>query len=294
MPIREAIVNNLIPQEAPKPIPERIAITRSGPKPKNAHQPNNVVNNAAAESATPEASVTLSPQVSALARKEQAFRQREQALKQREKDLEAKLADAEQFGQLKTKISAKDFSEMEKLGLDYEEYAQYKVQQLEGADPLAELKNEVASLKKSQEENAEEQFEETKKAYGKEITTLVASNPDFSSIKELKAEGHVLQLFLDTWEEEANENYTIEDACKEIEAALVEQGKRFSSLPKLKPAEGAAKVLPLPKTGVKTLTNQMQPAGESPKPAVPLHTLSEAERYAEARRRAIARRNQQG
>lgn len=301
MPTREAIVDTIIPKEIEKPIPVRTISTRTQ-KPnihanlqENGNQPVTNRSDSAAVSAIPEESVKLSPQLSALARKEQAFRQREQALAQREKDLEAKLAEAEQYGQLKTKMASKDYSEAEKLGLNYEEYVQYKLKQSEGEDPNAakfkSIEEELKAMKKGQEEKANQEYEETVSEYRKEIASLIASNPDFSSVKELKREDAVLQLILDSWEEDGEE-LSVEQAAKDIEDFLIDQGKKFSNLPKLKPVEEERK-LPPPKPSVKTLTNQMQPTANS-QPQKSLQHLSESERYAEARRRVMARRQQQG
>lgn len=308
MPTHQAVVNLLTPKTEEKVIPTRIVNTRStktkaaaapAAETQNGNQPNTAVSDAAAVSAPAEEAVKLSPQLSALARKEQAFRQREQVLKQREIDLAEKLAKADLFDQLKTKMGAKDFSEAEKLGLNYDEYVQYKLAQANGDDPQAEkfktLEQQIEALKKGQEESAEQQFEETKAAYKQEITTLVASDPEFSSVKELKREDAVLQLILDSWEED-NEELTVRQACTDIENFLIEQGKSFADLSKLKPKAPAeeARQLPPPKVGVKTLTNNMQPPANEQKPATSLQYLSESERYAEARRRVLARRQQQG
>ncbi len=305
MPTKEAIVNTTLPQDVPKPIPVRVISTRTvqkvkdpAPAAQNADQ-GNTVRSEAADSATTADSVKLSPQLSALARKEQAFRQRELALKQREKDLEAKLAKGDQYDQLTTKLTAKDFSEAEKLGLDYDAYTKYKLDQQAGEDPqaqkLAALEAEIQALKKGQEESAAQSYEEVVASYRKEISASVANNPEFSSIKELKAEAHVLQLILDSFEEDKVE-MTVEDACKDIENAFVEQAKKFSALPKFKPATPAVeekKTLPPPKPAVNTLTNNMAASTAETKPLKPLQYLSESERYAEARRRVLARRQQQ-
>lgn len=297
MPTREQVTNVIVQPKEVAPIPERIAQTRAVPKLQNPHQLTTPVVPAAAESATPEESVKLSPQLSAIARKEQAFRQREATLKQREKDLEAKLAKADQFDQISTKFAAKDFSEAEKMGLSYEEHTKYLIDKQGSEDPqvqaMKKLEAEIQALKTNQEESISQSFEETVSEYKKEILKAVTDNPEFSSIKELKREDAVLQLILDSWEED-KEEVTVEQACKDIEEFLIEQGKRFSALPKLKPAPVEERKLPPPKPTVKTLTNQMQPQGQEAKPSVSLQTLSESERYAEARRRALARRQQQG
>ncbi len=299
-------ISSPVPTAPIKEIPVRIANTRNvGPKPKqaappepqNGNQATNGGSNSVADSAAPAESVKLSPQLSAIARKEQAFRQREFAIQQREKDLEAQLAEAQQFKELKTKMGAKDFSEAEKLGLNYDEYVKYKLDQANGEDPQAkatlELKSEIEKMKKEQKDRDEREFEDTKSAYATEIAKLVQSNPEFSSIKELKREDAVLKLILDAWEEDGEE-MTVEQACKDIEDFIVEQGKKMTELTKFKAKPEAERKLPPPRPSVNTLTNNMLPPSGEPKPTVSLSDLSESERYAEARRRVQARRQAQG
>lgn len=304
MPSHEAIVNTIIPQEIVKPIPVRTVTTRAAVKAKvveaatiqNGNQPAINGSNPAAESATGEESIRLSPVASVLARKEQAFRQREQAFKAKENEYAALREKAEKYEQLTQKMSAKDYSEAEKLGLDYEEYVKYKLNQANGEDPnaqrIAELERQLTDLKKGQEDNTEKQYEAVKTEFRKEISTLVANNPEFSSIKHFGEEGEkaALQLIVDSWEEDDLE-ITAEQACRDIKNELLEMGKKFTSLPDFRQAT-VVEQTPPPRPSVNTLTNQMQPPSGEPKHK-PLHNLSEAERYAEARRRVLARRAQQ-
>lgn len=295
MPTREAIVNTLIPKEIEKPIPTRMVSTRVAPLKPSGDQTTIVEKAQVAESTPPAESVKLSPQLSALARKEQAFRQREQAFKEREKTLEAKLADAEQYSQLKAKLGSKDYSEAEKLGLTYEGYTEYLLSKQNSEDPqgkeLKSLKDEVDALKKRTEEDATKEYEETVAEYKKEIAALISSNPDYSSVKELKREDAVLQLILDSWEEDGEE-VSIEQAAKDIEEALVEDATKMAALPKLKPKVEEPVKLPPPKPGLKTLTNQVTVSSEK-KPAKSLQYMTESERYAEARRRVLERKQGQ-
>lgn len=295
MPTHQAIVDNIIPKEVVKPLPVRTVSTKIKTlEPKIAGQ--EITNSSpGAESPKTEESVRLSPQLSALARKEQAYRQRELALKEREKALEAKLADGEKFNSLKTKMTAKDYSEAEALGLSYEEYTKYVLEKQNGEDPHAtaikKLEAEIAALKKGSEESAASQYEETVAEYKKEIAKAVAENPDFSSVKEFKREDAVLQLILDSFEEDDVE-LTVHEAAKLIEDKLLEYGQQFQKLPKFKKetvteAEPEKKTLPRPMVG-KTLTNDMTVSSEKT-PLKSLQHLSEAERYAEARRRVVER-----
>lgn len=294
MPSHEAIVNTVIPQQVEKPIPTRTVNTRfQGPVTKIAGQP--ITNNSpAAESAQPVESVRLSAQVTAIARKEQAYRQRELALKEREKSVESRLAEAEKYTQLKDKFSAKDFSEAEALGLSYEEYTKYVLEKQNGEDPqqarINALEAKLESVEKGLEESSANQYEETVSEYRKEISKLVSENPEFSSVKELKREDAVLQLILDAFEADGEE-LTVNEAAKQIEDYLVDYGKKFTALPKFKTLQEVVpeqRQLPRPMVG-QTLTNDMTVSSEK-RPLKSLQHLSESERYAEARRRVLERR----
>jgi hypothetical protein len=296
MPIREPIVQNIVPKEVEKPIPVRV-LGQTRTKSENTNQPVTNVVNPPAESGQAAESVRLSPQLTALARKEQAYRHREQALKAREKELELKLLDADKYSQLKDKLNSKDYSEAEALGLDYDAYVQYKLNQANGEDPnaqaLKKLENEIEALKKAKEENAVEEYEETVAAYKSEIMKLVESDPAFSKIKKSGKQDAVLQLIIDSWEEDDLE-MSVGQACKDVESYLGEEAKKWASLvdePKVSGGAGPGP-LPPPRLGSRTLTQQMQPAGVMPQAAKSLQHLSESERYAEARRRVLERRQQ--
>lgn len=292
MPTHEAIVNTLIPREVEKPIPVRTISTRA-PKLLNTDQPRTSEGVPGVEASLPAAeSVKLSPQLSALARKEQAYRQREQALKARERELEAKLADADQYSQLKTKFSSKDYSEAEKLGLNYEEYTKYLLDKQSGEDPQTQafkaLEAEVQALKKGKEESAAQEYEETVAEYKKEINQLIATTSEFPRTKKLGRQDAVLQLILDSWEQDGTE-LTIAEASKDVEAYLSALAK---DLTLESPVVEEPRRLPPPRPGTKTLNQNMAAVGTDAKPLKPLQYLSEAERYAEARRRVLARRNE--
>lgn len=298
MPTLEKVTDTIIPQVNQKPIPTVTVKTRNVVKTKpevieNPRQETTSDNPTAVEEPTAktEESVRLSPQLSALARKEQAFRQKEQALKAREKEIEAKLAAAEKFEQLKAKLSAKDFSDMEELGLTYEDYTKHVLNK-EEPDPketkISELETKLQKLEQTLEESAANQYEETVAEYKKEIAKLVADNDEFATIKEFNKEDAVLQVILDAFEKD-NEELTVAEAAKQVEMYLNEIGNKFVSLPKYKKTEEEPKkTLPRPVVG-KTLTNEMT-AGSDKRTLKPLHQLSEAERYAEARRRVLERR----
>lgn len=302
MPTREAIVDSVIPREVERPIPIRVITTRTPKKAEPAANPDQqtTIRNdevAAAASATPAESVKLSPQLTALARKEQAHRHREQALIAREKELEEKLKRADKFSTLEEKLKAKDYSEAEALGLSYEGYTEYLLNKQNGEKPenqaFKALADEVSALKKSKEESADQEFQETVSEYRKEVGALVASDARFISVKEDKQEDAVLQLILDSWEEDGKE-VTVEQAAQDVEDFIVAEATRYSGFTKIKARsqEADKKALPPPKPSLKTLTQQVV-VGAEKRPQKSLQHLSESERYAEARRRVLERRAQE-
>lgn len=302
MPTQQAIVSTNIPKDVPKPIPVRTVSTR----PQKINTDQQIINRSDAAEPAPEESVKLSPQLSAIARKEQAVRQRELALKAREEEMEAKLKDADQFSSLKTKLSAKDYSEAEALGLDYDAYTQYKVDKLNGEDPkeqkLKLLEDKIAALEKGKEESTVQAYEDTVSDYKKEIKNLVQSDKAFEAIKHLERDDAVLQLVLDEFEENGwtdkdgktlSAEEVIKKAAMDVNAYLKEEAKKWEPLlrksePEEEPVEEKKMPPALPKTGLKTLTQQLT-AGSEKRPAKSLQHLSEAERYAEARRRVLER-----
>ncbi len=216
---------------------------------------------------TPEPSkeVTLSPQLTALARKEQALRQKEQAFKAEKEAIEKERAEFSELRKLKERIAAKDYAALDEMGVDYNEYSQQLLNKLNGESPEAarirDLEEKLGKFEESQKVATTKQYDATIAQYKKQIADTVAANPDFDTVKSLGAEGHVLQLILDTFNEDG-EILTVEQAAKDIEDALLEEAERYAKLPKLKaklspPVEEQKKILPAPRSGLRTLTNSI-------------------------------------
>lgn len=255
---------------------------------------NGTIPGAAAETATAPAaeSVSLSPAAAALARKEQKFRQEQLALKAKETALEKERAEIAEFKALKSKLDAKDYAAIEGM-VPYDEYTNYHVNKLNGSSPeaqkLTELEEKLTTLQKSQADDVSKRFEAAVNERRTAVKTLVESDVQFSSIKELKAEEAVVQHILDTWEKDSVD-LTPEQAAKEVEEIILERAKKWSALskitPKAEPEADKKNELPPLKASVKTLTNDMTAVGEIKRPQKSLHGMSDSERWAEARRRA--------
>lgn len=305
MPVHESIAPTNIAKPVERAIPTRVQSTRSQPRPQNLNQPVKT-EGAGSEESTPAESVRLSPQVTALARAEQKQRHRELELKKREEALEARLADADKYSQLKTKLDAKDYSAAEELGMTYEDHTKYLIDKQSSEDPQAQaykaLEKEVQDLKKGQEERAAEEYEGQVAEYRTALKSLAESTPEFMRVHKFKEDGPegkeitgtdvALQFILDEFEEERE--VTLEEALKVTDSYLKERAQKWAALieePKAE-VEAAPKTLPPPKQGSRTLTQQMQPSGDTPRPQKSYQHMSEEERYAEARRRVIERQQQ--
>lgn len=242
-----------------------------------------------AETNTPK-EVTLSPQLTALARKEAKIRQQEQALKADREAIAAERLEIAELRELKTKLAAKDYSGIENL-VQYDEYTNYLLNKAEGNRPETEaikkLEDEIKAIKTTQETTVTKQYEATIAQYERDIKNAVESNPEYSSIKERNAEKHVLQHILDTFNEEG-EVLTVDQAAKEIEEFILEEALAMQKLSKVQ-KQTAPKIeekrLPPPKSGLRTLTNQVV-QGSSSTPKNQFQHLSMKERIVEAAKRS--------
>jgi hypothetical protein len=224
----------------------------------------------------------ISPQLAALARREAKLRQEATAL-------ENERVEIAELKALKEKLAKKDYSELKKF-VDYDEYTNYLIEQSSKEDPnqqaIVALKSEVESLRESQKQDIDKRYEAIVGERRRLVKDLVETNPEFSTIKELKHEETVVQHILDTYEDEGVE-LSPEEAAKEVEQALLEEAKTWTSLSKLKSAEPEKKDEPKADPKVKTLTNTMQATGEIKRNSKPLHLIqSDVERWREARLRA--------
>ena len=248
-----------------------------------------------------EESVTLSPKLTAIARREQAQRQREVVLKQREKDLEAKLAKAEKFESLEQRIAKKDYSAAEELGLTYEEYTNHLVSKQAEKNPEAErvskVEAELIQLKKEREEQVLRDYESNQKLWKQEISRVVSADEELTTFEKrakengLLEEGKsfsdlILQHINDSFEEDEIE-LSAEEAAKEIKEALLGTAKKYSSLLGNTTFDAPAKRLGAPKT----ITQNMTVTSEKPS-TKPFHLMSDSEQIAEAFRRVQAAKQQ--
>lgn len=243
--------------------------------------------------------VALSPQMTALLRREQKFRQEQAALKAEKERLEAEKAEIVDLRTVKAKLAAKDYSALDSI-VDYNEYAQFQLDRLNGTDPTKEaiksLSSEIENLKKSQEENTSKLFEAAVAERRNAVKSLVETKPEYSALKKMNLQEAVVQHILDTWEHDSIE-LSPEEAAKEVQAEVLDRAKKMAAILEIEQAsqgdQPAAEKKPLPamKPGLRTITNQVT-AGEITQ-RKSLYGLSDQERWAEARRRAEAKLQKQ-
>ena len=249
----------------------------------------NISSSAPAESGKPEETVTLSPQMAALARKEQKFRQQEQAYKDKNAALEKERAEIAELKAMKAKLDSGDYSDLEKH-VAYDKYTQYLLDKNAASNPDQEairaLTAKVEGVEKAHQDDITKRFEAAVKERRNAVNSLVETNPEFTSIKKLKMQEAVVQHILDTWEHD-NSELSPEQAAKEVAEVLKEKAKTWASILEEQQAQSVEekKQLPPLKQGIKTLTNNMT-ATEVKRPVKSFQGMSDEQRYAEARRRA--------
>lgn len=243
---------------------------------------------------TSEKAVTLSPQLTALARRQQKLQQEIQAQRDKEAAWATKEADYVPKSTLKARFQEDPLEGLkEYMGMDYEQFNAAVLSKLNGADPVRELRSEIDQLKKNQEDNTNKQYEATLKQYKAEADALVSSDlKAFHLINKGKHQDAIVQHIVETWQENPDSVLTVAQAAKEVEEVLRENARaQAAALKELDaPVEEAApnpkKTLPPPQRGgAQTLTNQVDrtPQGRIPNQ---MQHLSMKERLAEAVRRA--------
>lgn len=176
--------------------------------------------------------VTLSPQLSALAKKSQKLQAEIQAQRDKEAQWEKERGEYVRRPDLQAKLKQNASEALkEAFGLDYEGLTALLLEQQNGADPVRALAEEVKSLKAEREQDVNKQYEATLKQYKAETTALVEKDPKkFFFIKQEDAFDQVVQHIVETWEEDPDTVLTVEQAAAEIEEILREDAKKRKAL----------------------------------------------------------------
>jgi hypothetical protein len=237
------------------------------------------------EEKSPEESIRLSPQLAALARREQKFRQQQAQFESQRQSIAAEKEELAQLRAMKEKLAAKDYSALEGM-VDYDEYSQYQLNRLNERDPVADeikrLSGKLSEIEESNQNQLLDQFEIAVSERKIAAQELAEKSSNFPVLKKAKAYDLVAQHIVDTSEEDGVD-LSVEQACKEVEMVIKQEAKKMASLleDEIKPEE---KKEP-PKPNLKTITNQVT-TSDARRPYKSYQGMSDTERFAEARRRA--------
>lgn len=247
---------------------QTIQATTGSNRPRKVETPSPADTNRAADTKAPEA-VTLSPQLTALARREQKLQAQLLDFQTKQSEFEAKQADFIPKSELQTKVRQKTSETLkEVLGVTYDELTQLILAEQNGVDTkdaaIQELSAKIDKMESSQTEAQKKQTEAVINNYRTEIGRLVDSNDEYETIKARGAQDFVLQHILDTFNDpEDGAILTIEEAAKDIEEALFNEALELTKLKKVQaklPAPAAAparrEALPPPRSEeVRSISN---------------------------------------
>jgi hypothetical protein len=213
-------------------------------------------------SETPDSSTTstttpekdsLSSQYAQLARKEKALRAKmqeikakEDAFKTREQAIEQQYSQKLQESQKawRDKLSQDPLSVMQETGLTYEQLTEKFLNAPNQQDSalkstIEELRNEIKSLRDSQEKTTKGLEESQTQAYNQAINQmkteakkLVFSDDNYEMVKETNSINDVVELIEETFKKDGT-LLTVEEAAQAVEDYLVEEALKLTKIKKL-------------------------------------------------------------
>lgn len=217
----------------------------------------------------------LSPKYAQLARKEKALLARDREIKAREEALANKEKQyASEYiakSELSKRAKENPLEFFKDHGLSYDQVTQALLNPQAGPAPeILDLQKKIESLEAKLTEQETNAQNSQKTAYAQavaqiseEVKSLVSTDVEFETIKELGAEQAVVQYIEDTFKDSGRVLKTI-DAVREVEQHLVEEALKMAKLKKVQekqapPVEqkSQASTPQKPPQQMKTLTNSV-------------------------------------
>ena len=208
------------------------------------------------------AAVTLSPQLTALARKQQKLQAEIQAQRDREAQWEKEKAGYVSKDAFKAKAQQNAAEALADLGFSYDEITNLLLAQQNGQDPVQQLQHRLDSLEKSNQESTNKLFDQTVAQYRTEASKMIASDEKYVMLKdEPEAAKAAIDELLEDFEK-TGETKDISYYLNLAEEGLKEMAQSLASrLDKTKKPEAevppAKKTLPPPAQAPRTLTQQV-------------------------------------
>lgn len=213
--------------------------------------------------------VSLSPQLTALARKQRDLQKEIEAQRAKESQWEKERGAYVRKEDIKTRLQANAAEVLSELGTSYEELTNLLLAQESGdtsSQEIAELRKELERIKNSQKEAVDKQMEATINQYRREAKDLITKDPTkFALINKKNLSEAVVQHIVDTWEEDNNNVMSVEQSANEVEGFLREEAREYKealdalNAPAADSAQNSQKTLPPPqRSAARTLTQSLE------------------------------------
>lgn len=220
---------------------------------------------------TPTPEVTLSPQLTAIARRQQKLQQEVQAQRDKEAAWEKEKSGYVPRDALKAKAQQNAAEALQDaLGMSYEDLANLMITQQNGADPVKALEAKINKLETDQVENTNRQYDATIKQYKAETSAVVSKDTKkYFLIDKQGAQDAVVQHIVDTWEENPDKVLSVEEAANDIEEFLRDEAKKQKAYldeldgPKEVPQQNGKQNLPPPKPALRTISHSVESGGQT-------------------------------
>lgn len=213
----------------------------------------------------------ISPKFAALARKEKALRDEFQKLKVEQEAFKTKQTEYETGYIPRAKLAERAKQDalgiLTELGITPDEFTQQLLNSNPQDHVTRKLEAQIKALEDRLNQTVSKADEQQSKAYDQalnqirnEAKVLIDSNPDFETIKDTNSTEAVVELIRDTFDKDGT-LLSVEEAAKEVEEYLLEQGIKMAQFRKVKeklsqPVETPAPKQIIPeKQPMKTLTN---------------------------------------
>ncbi len=223
------------------------------------------------------------------------LKQREAALAAREAALTAAPAQQDLSDHVpRSRLQQDALTVLEEAGVDFNELTNQAINR-QPTDPrvmstiqkleakIAQLEESNTKTAKSYEEQQQNNYQAAVKQISRDVQSLVNSDPEFETVKAMNASKDVVELITKTFNK-TGEILSVEDAAKEVEEYLLEEGLKITQLSKVQKRMAAA-------NASRTPTEEKPQALKQQQPMKTLTNTTGSMQKSSVRDRAIARAN---
>lgn len=204
----------------------------------------------------------LSPKFAALARKEKELRMLQKQIQQERDSIKTRDEEYSKSYVPKARLMENPLAALSELGLTQDQLVNLILNGPQQVDPtVSALQKQIQAIEaqqqstsKAMEEAQAKQYEQALSQIRSDTAALVASNPDYETIRETGSTEAVVELIRQTFDSEGI-LLTIDDAAKQVEDHLLEEALKMARLKKVQAKLTPAQV----EEAVATLTEPKKP-----------------------------------